>query len=199
MLLYIYCVICDRSRKSWVGCIASSLLSCQLLVDIARALAEEGVAYAPVTYGLCKESFYVRFLRRTIHSCHLKRYLKGRPVKLIPLQDAEGSKMGAALQTYVAHKGAIGCQAQPPGLVYGYLPADVPWYGVLVEALETGECPTVLYSVNVRLCHALKCLLPRTVVDKMLLPAVSPCAPSPTRHVRCEVEGWRISIRPRQT
>ena len=165
------------------------------LVDEAHTLAKRGVSDAPVANGLSEERFDVRVFFYLVHQPHLYRLLQRRSVELVRLQHAEGSKVGAALQANVAHECAARCQAKSSCLVNGYFPTYIPRDGTSVEALEAREHSSILHSVHIGLCHAFQSFLLRLVVDKMFLPSVSPCSPSPARHVGREIEGWCPVIR----
>ena len=95
--------------------------------------------------------------------------------------------MRTVLQTDIANHRVSRCQTESSSLVYFHFPTNIPRNWTLLQGFQAWKYAIILNGIDVRFCHALQRLFLRFIMMEMRLPAVLPCAPSPSRHVRREI------------
>lgn len=157
------------------------------MFERAQGLSEPGVADAPVANGFCEEAFYGRgFLGSAVRK--LERSREGLTVVAEVLQPtASGAEVCATLQADVADERARRCEAQSASSVDCDFPTDIPRDRIAVDGVKAGKIAPILHSVDVVVAETIEGFLGRSVVHKVLLPAIAPGAPAPTAHVGREI------------
>ena len=100
---------------------------------------------------------------------------------------ASGAEVCATLQTNIADERARRCEAQSACSVDSDFPTDIPRDRVAVDGVKAGKIAPVLHSVDVVVGESFESFLGRSIVHKVLLPAIAPRSPAPTAHVGSEI------------